>query len=171
MRTFAAMLGIAALVLTPALARGARAAVVPPGQEDLVAEMLGRGEDVGPGCRLTAVDIEPTRIEGAYACQGQSGEARVALTYPSSSSPPAARTTREFVLSARSAPESLLVALEERIRAREAAWRWATAADGAPEGERSAPGRARLAWLPLAASCLAMMLVAGAAAARARWSS
>src|SRR5271165_3107931 len=87
-----------ALLLAPA-ARADVGHVVPPGQEDLVAEMLGRGEGLG-GCELVQVDMHPSAIEGAYRCQEVHDGVVVVLEYPSTE-PRVTFSTLKFAVSTR----------------------------------------------------------------------
>jgi hypothetical protein len=161
------------LVPAPAMAEAAHA--VPPGQEELVAEMLGRGQPMG-GCRLTQVDMKPASVEGAYQCQDDAGTVGIVLEYPSSGKR-AAFTTHEFAVSTRDEPPAeLLEGLRRRIIEREADWRWADVGDdhSRVEPNESPPQRARPFqteasgrwWLAPAASCAAMLLVVAFGVAR-----
>jgi hypothetical protein len=162
-------LGIAFFVLLPpSLARADTGHAVPPGQEDLVAEMLGRGQPMG-GCLLTQVDMKPAAVEGTYQCEEDGGLVGVVLEYPSPGRP-AAFTTQEFSVSTRDEPPAeLLAALRNRITEREADWRWADvggddpgvpgSASRSPQARASQGGTPGRWWLPPAASCAAMLLV------------
>jgi hypothetical protein len=164
------------LAVTPGAAR-ADDHVVPPGQEDLVGEMLGRGEPIG-GCRLVEVEMPPTAIQGTYACDGAGAPVVVFLRYPS----PDDRgvfTTTKFVVSTRGeAPPELLEQLRRNIAQYEGEWRWAEQPEipAAPSpsaqpraGEDRRAGRHEgLPWLPPAASCAAMLLVLAVDLARKR---
>jgi hypothetical protein len=158
-------------------ARAGTAHAIPPGQDRLVAEMLGRDQAVGP-CRLVVVDMSPATIEASYGCRGDGGLVDVVLEYPSSEQG-AAFITREFAVRARGAPPpELLDALHRRIAEREGEWRWAdVGVDRFVEPNVSRPQPANGVqpgaaggwwWLPPAASSAAMLLVVFVARARGR---
>src|SRR5689334_10342674 len=66
--------------------------VILPGSEDLFADMLGRGETLPGGCKLTDGKIERSSVLATYAC----GDAEVGLEldHPASPSAGAVRTER-----------------------------------------------------------------------------
>jgi len=139
--------------------------VVPAGQEDLVAAMLGRGEELPPACRLIDVQMAATSIRGTYRCEGSQAPAVVILVHPPGTAP--AFTTDQFAASAGGeVPRALLDALRERIATRESSWRWMSTT-GQPPDAPTDVGSGR-PWLPLAASCLAMLAVAALGSVRAR---
>jgi hypothetical protein len=154
------------------LASAARADVghaMPPGQEDLVAEMLGRGEELG-GCRLVQVDMHPSAIEGTYRCQEVHDGVAVVLEYPSTDSR-MTFSTLKFAVSARGpAPEALLDALRRRILEHEAGWHWLAANDAlpAPATGAGAGAGAGWVWFPPATACAAMLLVVAYGLVRGR---
>jgi hypothetical protein len=163
-----ALPAVAWLVLLVAPAMAAPGHVVPPGQEDLVAGMLGRGELLD-GCRLIEVDMQPEAVVGTYRCEGSGDPIAVVLGHPSSGHG-AAFTTAKFAVSVRGpAPTGLLDALRSRITEREAAWPWLETggAGRSPSADVQAEGGGRI-WLPPAASGVAMLLVVAAGLVRAR---
>jgi hypothetical protein len=95
--------------------------VIPSGQEALVARMLS-----APGlparCVLDRAAIDHDRILARYQCE--SGPRQVTLVHPTKAPPTAVRTA-QFGLSTPDAPEAMLPVLAARIRAEEAAFRWA----------------------------------------------
>lgn len=139
-------------------------------------DLLGRGAPMG-GCRLVDVDMQPTAVEGTYACEGREAPVVVTLRYPSPDHRGAFTTTR-FVVSARGeAPAELLGQLRRTITEHEAGWRWELQEAPAVPSPSTQPrgtedGRAGwhegLPWLPPAASCAAMLLVVAADLARRR---
>src|SRR5262249_37073247 len=98
-------------------------AVIPPGQEDLLADMLGRGATLPAQCQFTAGGVERTVVKSTYACP--QGEVSYELRHPSQAARGAVRTER-FALSVKtgSPPEGLTDALVSRIRAKEATFEW-----------------------------------------------
>jgi hypothetical protein len=102
---------------------GGADAVVPPGQEDLLAEMLGKGATLPEGCKLTDGRVEHSTVEATYSCPA--GEVVFELSHPSRAGGAATRTDR-FGLTLRSGspPQGLAPALAARIRSKEAAFEW-----------------------------------------------
>ena len=145
---------------------------VAPGQEDLVAEMLGRGESLAD-CRLVDVDMQPAAIAGSYRCEGLADPVVVVLQHPSDQRG-ASFTTLHFAASTRGAvPPGLLATLHARITEHEAQWRWldTDAARASRPTDAQAGDRQGWFWLPPAAAAAAMLLVVAAGLARARNSS
>lgn len=100
----------------------AREAVIPPGQEKLLADMLG-GDDLPGGCKYTSGSVEYDTVKVTYACPG--GETTVELTHTDSAAEGAIETER-FALNvtAGSPPAELMTGLVERIRAGEEKFEW-----------------------------------------------
>lgn len=91
---------------------------IPPGQEALVMEMLGKGADLPGGCKLGDGKIEYTVIEASYDCGGD----RVVVELAHSSwAVDSDVQTRHFALGVTkgSAPASLVDTLAQRILDRE----------------------------------------------------
>jgi hypothetical protein len=109
----------------PAEAAGAAlgAPVVPPGQEELLGAMLGKGATLPDGCKMTGGEVDYTVVRGTYQCPG--GEVVIELTHPSKASGAATRTER-FAITVRSGspPAGLMPALVSLIRSREASFEW-----------------------------------------------
>ncbi len=171
MRSPLRIAGFALLLMAAPVAKADQGHAVPPGQEDLVAEMLGRGEALG-GCELTQVDMHPRAIEGTYRCEEVHEGVVVVLEYPSTD-PRATFSTLKFAVSARGpAPDGLLDALRRRILEHEAGWHWLAADDSLPAATPPADARAGAGggsvWLPPAAACAAMLLVFAFGLARGR---
>lgn len=97
--------------------------VIPPGQEELLADMLGRGQTLPGGCTFTNGQIEKTAVVGTYTCSG--GEVVAELQHPSLA-PADAPHTATFALVVRKGalPADLSAALLERIGAREGGFQW-----------------------------------------------
>jgi hypothetical protein len=98
-------------------------AVVPPGQEDLLAAMFGSGAALPPQCRFTGGDADGAILHATYTC-GQD-EIVLALHYPDAVSRPTARTNQfAIVVQSGTPPPGLLDALTKSIRARENEFHW-----------------------------------------------
>src|SRR5207244_1016996 len=97
--------------------------VVGPGQEELLADILGRGAALPGKCTLAAGQIAGGVIAATYNCSG--GEVVVELRHPAKA-PAGARRTSRFAIVVRSGSPArgLLDALAARIRSREAAFQW-----------------------------------------------
>ena len=99
------------------------AAVVPPGEEELLAQMLGLGATLPAECRFTDGDANGPIIRGDYACGAN--QATFELHYPSDA-PPSAPHTAKFalVLHSGTPPPELTDALLSLIRSKEGAFEW-----------------------------------------------
>lgn len=108
--------------------------VVPGGQEDLLAAMLGRGAALPEGCRLESGDVNGSRILSTYACPG--GPVVLELRHPSNASSDAV-VTDQFAVTVQSGspPAGLRDTVVGLIRAREAEFKW-VAVSGGPPGPR-----------------------------------
>jgi hypothetical protein len=99
--------------------------IIPPRQEEVIAEMLGRGQPLAASCRLASGRIEPTVIRAAYRCGTK--KVVIALRHATNAAAGATRTD-VFAISVASGspPAELLPTLVSRIRAHEARfeWRW-----------------------------------------------
>lgn len=115
-----------ALLAAPALAAEEPATpgspMIPPGQEDLIAAMLGKGVTLA-GCTLSAGEVIYTTIKATYACPG--GEAVFEFSHPSTASREAIQTGQfAIMLKSGSPPRSLADALVSLIRSQEEAFEW-----------------------------------------------
>ena len=149
-----------ALILSasPVLAQQGEDAI-PPGQEEILADMMGRGADLPAGCRWAGASIERTIVVSRYRCAG--GEVIVELHHPERAPAAAVRGDR-FALVARggSAPPGLLDAIAARARARGDAFHWARV-QPAPAPPEPAP-RARPALRGAVAAVAGATLLASA---------
>jgi hypothetical protein len=104
-------------------------AVIPPGREELLADMLGLGADL-PVCAFAGAEADRAILRSRYACPA--GEVVIELRHPSKA-PQSAVMTAKFAIvpSSGTVPPELLSALEARIRAREGGfeWTWTAAKD------------------------------------------
>lgn len=117
---------LCALLFAAALAAAESAAspnpMIPPGQEELLAQMLGRGVTLA-GCNLTGAGVEYTIVKATYACP--EGDAVFELAHPSTASASAIQTAQfAITLQSGSPPHSLADALVSLIRSREDAFEW-----------------------------------------------
>ena len=98
-------------------------AVIPPGQEGLLAEMLGQGTTLPEQCKLAGGEVDHSLIKATYACPG--GEVVFELRHPSTAPAGATQTARFAITLLRgSPPAGLADALTSRIRSREMAFEW-----------------------------------------------
>lgn len=150
---------VALSLVLPARAAEERTAVVPPGQEELLAAMLGRGESPVGSCDFSGGGIEPTLIRGVYECP--SGEIIVELRHPNAVADAVARSERfAVVVASGTAPGDFLTALEARIRAREGSFEWVEPSPSRPPAWWETLGdRARGLGPPLGAYVLAAILL------------
>lgn len=116
-----------ALLLSTVLLAPAGAAddpVIAPDQDDLLADMLARGETLADGCRLTKGLAESRTVRATYACPW--GEVVLTLRHPGRAGQNAVQTDQFAIeIEHGSPPESVVAALASRVRAREAAFEWA----------------------------------------------
>jgi hypothetical protein len=97
--------------------------VVPPGQDELIAEIVGRGTTFPGACRFTGGQVDYTLIRATYACDA--GDVSVELQHPAAASPGVRRTVEFAVLVQHGvAPLGFVEALTAHIRSRESAFRW-----------------------------------------------
>jgi len=97
--------------------------VVPTGQDELIADMLGRGATLPGGCKFDAGDVNGSVIRSTYTCP--SGNVVLELRHPTKA-PPGALRTDQFAITvhAGSPPAGLQDALAALIRTREATFKW-----------------------------------------------
>src|SRR5438105_71718 len=79
---------LCALLCAPALAAANEASgtpVIPPGQEELLATMLGKGAVLPDECKLADAEVDHTTIKAKYTCPG--GEVVFELAHPSTGAP------------------------------------------------------------------------------------
>lgn len=138
---------------------------IPPGQEDLLAEMLGRGAALPGGCRFSGGQVQAAIVVAEYDCGGQ---AVVVELRHRGDAPAEVPRTERFAIVVRSgaAHPDLITALESRIRSREAGleWRQVSALRRRVAGQPMGPG----ALAGCAAGIMAMGLAVQCVAAR-RW--
>jgi hypothetical protein len=99
-------------------------AVVPAGQDELFAEIFGRGEVLPGECRWLRGEGDGRTVRTTYGCPD--GEVVFELRHPSQLKSPTFRTKKfAGVLLAGLPPAGLADALRARIEDREAAFEWA----------------------------------------------
>lgn len=96
--------------------------LIRPGQEDIVARMLGRGEVLPGGCRFTRGQIERAVVDVTYACDA--GEVPLQMIHPSKAPDDAPRTREFAVVVEGSPPPGFVAALVEQVRRHESAFEW-----------------------------------------------
>lgn len=97
--------------------------VVPPGQDELLADMLGRGATLPAGCQFDSGDVNGSVIRSTYTCP--SGNVVFELRHPSTAPPDAVRTDQfGITIHSGSPPAGLQDALASLVRAREGQFKW-----------------------------------------------
>lgn len=100
----------------------ARRPSMPPGQESLIAGMLGRGMLIR-GCRLTSGGVEYTFIKATYDCPR--GEVALAISHTLDATEPSAQTGNfAITIQNGSPPDGFEEALVARIRPRASMFVW-----------------------------------------------
>jgi hypothetical protein len=104
---------------------------IPAGQEEQVAEMLGKGAELPGGCRWDGAMIERVTVLSRYVCGDENHSLR--LCHPEWPCASQAAATPVFSI-ASDLPAPVLEALVTRIRAAEGAFKWLRPAvqDGGP---------------------------------------
>src|SRR5690349_90365 len=112
-RRIALILLLAVLAFAPAWAQ-----VIPPGQEELLAAMLGKGAQLPDGCALGDGSIDGDAVRVTYHCP--SGDVVLQLSHPSTRTLQSTVTNRFALTVLSGSPRrDLLAAIEALIRARE----------------------------------------------------
>src|SRR5438046_2290078 len=102
------------------------ARVIPPGQEALLADMLGRGAGVlAKGCRFETAEVRRNFVLATYGCPRRS-KAYVELHHPEASPNAPVRTGQFAILvtSGQASIPELMRAVAARVSAREKQFRW-----------------------------------------------
>lgn len=125
-------------------------AVIVPGKEELLAEMLGRGETLAGECAFTGGQTERTFIRGTYKCAA--GEVVIELRHPNWATAPVAKTSAfAIIVLSGTPPPALVTDLAARIRSREAGFAWKFLAPPAKKLSRSSLLAAALVLVAIAA--------------------
>lgn len=107
--------------------------VVPPGQDNLLAAMLGRGLQLPDGCAFGNGVADGAVVRVSYACPY--GDVVFALVHPTSPWASDVQTDRFALTLQNGTPSDALVgALMSLIRAREGAFQWIALGDEAAAG-------------------------------------
>lgn len=139
--------------------------VIPPGREELLAEMLGRGATVLAGCSFAGGQADGAAIRATYRC-GE-GDVVFELRHPSRAPASAPQTSRfALMVASGSPPAALTEALQARIRAREAAFEWVWPSPSAVPPSR--PGLPEPSALSIVAGAAAALVAAAALGLLAR---
>jgi hypothetical protein len=98
-------------------------AVIPPGREDSLADMLGRGATLPGQCAFTSGKIDRDNVAVTYTCRN--GPVVVTLRHPEKAAEDATLTEKFAIeVTSGSAPPGLMDELATRIRSREAGFEW-----------------------------------------------
>ncbi|HEX9051130.1 MAG TPA: SGNH/GDSL hydrolase family protein [Anaeromyxobacter sp.] len=115
----------------PSPARAVGPFLLPPGQEDQVAGLLGRGAALTGGCAWRSASIDHDRVIARYDCGGRAVD--VQLVHASVAPRGAHVAGSTALVAGPDAPRALVDALEARLRARGADLGWiASSGDVAP---------------------------------------
>jgi hypothetical protein len=131
---YGAFVAFALLLAAPAIAtdEGSGAptdAVVPPGQEELMATMLGRGATLPDDCKFSSGVADGAVIRATYSCP--SGQVVYELTHPDNASDNAIQTERfAATVETGAPPVELTDVLASLIRSQEDSFQWASLEDG-----------------------------------------
>jgi hypothetical protein len=99
--------------------------VIPPGQEELLAAMLGREATLPGDCKLNDGEVNRSAVNATYLCPG--GEVVFQLAHPSKAAAASILTARFAIsLVSGSPPAELAEALATAIRSQEARFEWKT---------------------------------------------
>jgi hypothetical protein len=97
--------------------------VIASGQEELLANMLGRGAAFPGPCEFTGAKASPKAIQSTYKCPA--GEVELELSHPSKAPASAVRTSRFAIAVLKgSPPADFSAAREARIRTHETTFQW-----------------------------------------------
>lgn len=144
----------------PTGAVGRAVYAIAPGSEALITAMLG-GDDVLPGgCRWSGAEVKQSFVVGHYQC-ATAGQVDLELHHPSEASEAAVRTAHLAIVrsAGNPAPQRLIDAVAERVRARESAWRWVEVSQS--KGETLSPRRAKPTVMVILGAVLVGLLVFG----------
>ena len=97
--------------------------VIGPGQDELLATMLGRGETLADGCTLTNGLAESRTVRATYACPW--GAVVLVLRHADRGAATSVQTDQFAIeIEEGSPPDTVVAALAARVRAREADFEW-----------------------------------------------
>lgn len=130
MRTFRSIVGClawAAVVLaapTRVRAQGADVYAIAPGNEDVIARMLGSATRLPADCSLGSVRIEATHVVGAFSCGGSSPRVELRHALDPRATSRSIRTERFAVDFGAGMPAALSEDVIRRVRQHEADFHW-----------------------------------------------
>jgi hypothetical protein len=132
------------------------AAVVPPGQEELLAQMLGLGATLPEQCRFTDGDANGPIIHGDYTCGAE--QVTLELHYPADA-PASAPRTAKFALVVKSGtpPRELTDAVLSLVRSHEGAFEWKVMQLPRQEGQAGLGEQAKTPSVLLAIAAVAIL--------------
>lgn len=114
--------------------------VIPPGQEALLAAMLGRGGVLAEGCQLTGAGVEYSVVKATYACPW--GEVTLHLAHASRATTGTPIQTAQFAIGVERgwASDALAQSVVSLVRSRENAFVWNLAAtEAGADGDDDEP--------------------------------
>jgi tetratricopeptide (TPR) repeat protein len=100
--------------------------VIPPGNEALVADVLG-ARPLPADCALGDVSIDRTQVSASWTCAGK--PAHLTLVHPGDrqAEGAAAKTAQFALVASPGTPSALVDEMARRLKAREGEWRWVSA--------------------------------------------
>ncbi len=142
----------------------ARAQIIPPGQEPLIAAMLGKGAPLPTGCSFAGGQVDHGVVRATYQCPY--GKVLIQLSHRDAGSSQAIRTTRFAVTVVEGSPhDDLLAAIAALIRSQESEFEWSMLSVG--KSRRGFSFARALRSVLLVLLLLALATAAAIAAARA----
>jgi hypothetical protein len=113
---------LASVLAPPSGGSEAGEPVIPPGQEEILLDVLGRGKDLAD-CQLTDGQIIYTSVTATYMCPG--GEVVVEIAHRSKGGN-TSTPTEHFAITLQSGapPRSFIDALVSQVRSRESEFEW-----------------------------------------------
>jgi hypothetical protein len=122
-RTLVLATGLAVSACTEEAPVGTRMSAIPPGQEQVLAAIVGRGVTLPGPCSLADAEIDHTVVRSTYKCPG--GDVILELRHPDRGADATLRTAQFAIAVVKGArPPGFLEALEARTRAYEAGFTW-----------------------------------------------
>lgn len=136
--------------------------VIPPGQEELLADMLGRAAELPDGCQLVSGQVDYRVVRVKYKCPA--GETVFELVHPTQADG-AVKSTDRFAINVKSGspPDSLVAALESRIRSKEGGFEWQLIEPNphVPGGPGGTHGGQSVSWVRLGIAGLFVVAIIG----------
>lgn len=98
--------------------------VIPPGQEALVATMMGVPPALASRCRLDHASVDHTFMTAYYRCDAVASVVTIEARQLSDAPAAALRTERFALVPGAGVPPELFSAVTRQVRADESRWRW-----------------------------------------------